>query len=105
VDFTNSALNSISNASVRAVVSLPGMPGDSPLRVVGESADGGLIWNTDAVSYPVPAPEISLQPLAGNLVSVTGLRGRNPIGKAISCLAIVASIAALWRRRRRRRRR
>lgn len=45
---------------------------------MGESADGGLIWNTDAVSYPVPAPEIDAQSLGDNLSSGTGLKLPEP---------------------------
>lgn len=51
---------------------LPAMPDNSPLQVVGESPDGGLIWNTDAVSYPVRASEIDMRSLADDLHSGTG---------------------------------
>ena len=42
----------------------PGMPDNSPLRVVGQDQNGGLIWNTGAVSYPVGSPDIEVHALA-----------------------------------------
>lgn len=51
-------------ASLPGDRSATGMPDDSPLRMVGQSADGGLIWNTGAVSYPVTSPEIEVRTLS-----------------------------------------
>jgi len=34
-----------------------------PLRVIGQSADGGLIWNTEAVSLPITLPELEIRNL------------------------------------------
>jgi YD repeat-containing protein len=48
----------------------PGMPDNSPLRVVGQDANGGLIWNTGAVSYPVGSPGIEFRAL-GNVANST----------------------------------
>ena len=48
-----------------------GIPGNSPLHVVGQGADGGLIWNTGAMSYPVGSPEIEVHALTSIANSTT----------------------------------
>jgi hypothetical protein len=47
-----------------------GMPENASLRVVGQSPDGGLIWNTGAVSYAVAPPDIEVRALT-NIVNST----------------------------------
>jgi hypothetical protein len=68
-----------------------GMPDNSPLRIVGQSADGGWIWNTGATSYPVPTPDIEVRPLGdiaetGSIRPIGAVEGFltfNPLGRAI----------------------
>ena len=52
---------------------LLGASDNSPLRIIGQSSDGGLLWNTGSVSYPVPTPQIDVRPLADSTVPGTGL--------------------------------
>nr|WP_314623084.1 LysM peptidoglycan-binding domain-containing protein [uncultured Noviherbaspirillum sp.] len=50
------------------------MQDSASLRMVGQSADGGLIWNTGAVSYPVGSPEIEVRLLQDGALGGTGLK-------------------------------
>ena len=50
------------------------MADNAVLRAVGESANGGLIWNTGAVSYPVGSPDIEARSLQDGAIAGTGLK-------------------------------
>lgn len=66
-------------------------PDNAPLQVMGESTDGGLIRNTDAVSYPVSTPDIEVRPVTGAAAmesirpigAVEGFLTFNPLGRTI----------------------
>ncbi|WP_283444226.1 hypothetical protein [Noviherbaspirillum suwonense] len=48
---------------------IPGVPDNASLHMVGQSADGGLIWNTGAVSYPVVSPDFEIHTLTNTISS------------------------------------
>lgn len=59
--------------SLSADLSPTGRSDNAPLRMVGQSADGGLLWNTGAVSYPVGSPDIEVRTLQDRAVAGTGI--------------------------------
>lgn len=71
-----SANSSAGVGSSGAGRSQSGLPDNSPLRVVGETADGGLAWNTGVVSYPAESPDIEMRPL--NDRAINGFVSSNP---------------------------